>query len=360
MKYLLILGVLVGALQPVVGTASAAPAFASVAPDERPLRDRVVAFFFAEDHGVPVVHLDAFAIDSIGTAISHRNLDLARRVNEAYEAGYYGSLGSSDARHDALAAFTYRTETTFDFFLGISLQEEVIYTTSEADLIEAFTERFRNPGLYPIVNLRAARAGFGAFCMEFDVENPEPREVVVTGGLMRGWTEEIDFQGRRERVVIIDMKTMSHDRVRLGYRRYACGTVRRQTITEAGRKLTVATMEDVSGQFVRKWGWHEPRAVILWRSVVEGLDAPPADHRRMGSAIYFPRLKLELPWFLPDIGCNDLRRFDFPEALLTINAVEQVRAAEWDWLTVGENLRFGVWDGEGDVPEFVLERFPDQ
>ena len=120
------------------------------------------------------------------------------------------------------------------------------------------------------------------------------------------------------------------------------------------------TMEDVSGQLVRKWGLHRPSAIVLWKSMVCDLQPPPPGSRLLGSAIYFPKLQLNLPWFLPDLGFDDLRRFDFPQPLLTLEGVLDIRDRDLDWLRVEDNLRFAAdWEGDGDVPRFVSERFPD-
>jgi len=335
---------------------------AAVPPEARDLEDQTVSFLLANRTGVPVVHLSAAAIDSVGAAMSVRNLALAWAVDEEYRKGRYGRPGEDSSRDEALAAYVFHAETAFDFFLQLALQEDVIYTTTEDDLKAAFTERFRNPGLYPIVNLKECRAGFGRFCMEFEVDDDTEREITVTGEKMRAWTEEEEIEGRRERVVNIDMKTMSHDRVHLVYRRFASGTVHQVEVHEAGHPVQVATMEDVSGQFVRKWGLHRPEAVVLWKSLPDStLSPPPPGQRYLGSAIYFPGLQLELPWFLPDLGFDDLRRFDFPQPLLTMEDVLEIRHRKLDWLRVQDNLRFEAdWKGEGDVPEFVRWRFPDE
>jgi hypothetical protein len=328
---------------PDAGRAQSA-AFAAVPAEDRTLAERTRTFLLGTPSGTPVIHLDAAAIDSVGTAMSERNLALAWAVEDAYRSGRYGAAGADSSRTEARAAYMYHA----------------IYSTSEKDLRAAFTERFRNPGLYPIVDLKDFRAGFGRFCMEFEVDDRSRREIRVTGETMRAWTEETEIGGRRERVVNIDMNTLSHDRVHLLYRRYATGTVHEMVVHEDGTPIQVATMEDVSGQFVRKWGLHRPEAVVLWKSVADGLDAPPRGRRYLGSAIYFPGLQLKLPWFLPNLGFDDLRRFDFPQPLLTMEDVLTIRDRNLDWLRVQDNLRFDAdWEGEGDVPEFVRGRFPD-
>lgn len=317
-------------------------------------------FFFENEQDIPVVHLDAAAIDSVGSLISAQNVDLVARIDAAYRAGRYGPPGEDDARKNALAAFVYNSHTAFDFFLKIAMQEEVIYSTSEDDLREAFTHHFRNPGLYPIVNLRDARAGFGRFCMKFEVEDERKREIEIADEKMKAWTETIEIDDVEKRVVNIDMKTLSHDRVHVVYEQYSCGAVRTFERELGEQAVRIVTMEDLEGQYVRKWGFHRPEAVVMWRSVPAELDAPSEKNRFLGSAIYFPHLTLELPWFLPDLGFDDLRRFDYPEPLLRRNAFEQIRGAAHEWLEIKDEQRFASWDGEGDVPSFVNDRYPDQ
>ena len=139
------------------GPAAAQTAAEAAIPPTDDVRQRlgeeIVSFFF-DDPTVPVVHLDAAAIDSVGTMLSDANLELLNRIDRAYREGHYGPPDEKSARKAAFAAFVYNAQTAFDFFTELSLQHEVIYSTSEEDLKSAFTERYRNPGLYPIVNLK--------------------------------------------------------------------------------------------------------------------------------------------------------------------------------------------------------------
>jgi hypothetical protein len=350
-----------GAVLLAPGAARAQAVAAASIPE--PAADRgeeTLRFLFANPEGRPVVHLTAATIDSVGTAMSDRNVELVGRVEERYRAGGYGKPGSDPARADALAAYVFRAETAFDFFLELALQDRAIFSTSESDLRDAFTRRFRNPGLYPIVNLVDARCGFGKFALQFEVEDPTPRELEITKEKMRAWTEEIEWSGERFRVVNIDMKTMSNDRVHVVYRRYSCGEVRVFEAEQAGAKIRVVALEELSGQFVRKLGFHRPEAMVLWRTRTDDLASPPGSSRFLGSAVYFPALTLELPWFLPNVGFHDLRRFDFPEPILAMDAVHDLRRRKLDWLRIRDDLRFADWEGQGPVPAFVSSRFPDR
>jgi hypothetical protein len=333
---------------------------ASIPEDASARASRTLAFLFHGEEGPPVVHLDAAAIDSVGTAMSDRNLALMAKVDEAYGRGEYGAHGTDAARKNAVDAYMFHAETAFDFFLTLALQDQVIYSTTEADLHRAFTERFRNPGLYPIVNLIDARAGCGKFGLQFEVEDPTPREIEVTKEKMRAWTEEIEWEGERFRVVNIDMKTISNDRVHVVYRRFSCGDVRAFDVEQNGVAIRVASLEELSGQYVRKFGFHRPAAMVVWKTSVDGLAPPPPGGRFLGSAVYFPGLTLELPWFLPDLGFQDLRRFDFPEPILTMDAVRDLQKRPLDWLRIRDDLRFSTAEGEGPIPSFVEARFPDR
>lgn len=341
--------------------ASQTVADAAIPPDDRAARaQRTLALLFENVEGRPVVHLDAAAVDSVGAEMSARNMARLEETDEAYRRGDFGKPGSDGAKRNALSAYIFGSETAFDFFLRLALQDSVIYSTSEDDLRLAFTKRFRNPGLYPIVNLRDARAGLGHFGLEFEVDDPEPRELMISKDPMRAWTEEIDYRGERFRVVNIDMKTISNDRVHVVYRRFSCGDVREFEAEQNGVPVRVVALENLYGQFVRKFGFHRPEAMVLWRTRTAPLQAPPDDARFLGTAVYFPGLKLTMPWFLPDLGFHDLRRFDFPEPILTMDAVADIRKRKLEWIRVRDDLRFGNWEGQGDVPEFVDARFPDR
>jgi hypothetical protein len=312
------------------------------------------------ESGVPVVHLDAAGIDSVASGISDRNLALIERIDAAYRAGHYGDPSSATAREDALAAFIYGAMTAFDFVVGLASQTEAIYTTSEADLKEAFTKRLRNPGFYPVINLVEARMGFGKFCLHFAVAQEGKREIVVGGEKTRAWPEDLKFSDRKVRVLNVEMNTFSHDDVHIIYEELSGGEYEVVEAEIEGTPVEIVFINDIEGMFIRKWGFHQSGGVAIWKSLSHGLDPPPRGQRYLGAAAYFPALELELPWFLPDIGLNDLRKFDYPEPLLTLDAVHELQERNLDWLQIQGNLRFSNWEGQGTIPELVVERFPDQ
>ena len=119
-------------------------------------------------------------------------------------------------------------------------------------------------------------------------------------------------------------------------------------------------MEDITGQYVRKYGFHTVRAVAMWKTKVDELAAPPQDGAHLNSAIYFPAIKVEMPWFLPDLGFDDLRKFEYPEPFLTMDAVRELQTRKLEWVKVTKDLRFAKWEGDGDIPEDLKERYPDK
>ncbi|HET9888081.1 MAG TPA: hypothetical protein VFR10_11255 [bacterium] len=305
----------------------------------------------------PVVHLGAAQVDSIGTMLSHRNLDVVEAIDKAYNEGKYGKVGTDAARKSALSAFIYHSNTAFDFVTTMALQEEVIYETADSDLAEAFKSKFRNPGFYPVVSLESAMTGFGHYCLTFRLDQ-KPVDIVVAGEHMRGWSEDTDIDGKKVRVLNIDMKTFSADRVHVVYEGHSRGDIKVVETEANGLPMRVTLMEKITGNYVRKWGFHKIDSVGLWKTIVPGIEPAP-DGALCGSAIYFPKLQLEMP-LLPDVGFDDLRKYDYAEPFFTVDAVKALQAKNLDWLRIKKNLRFRNWEGEGDIPKFLRERYPDK
>lgn len=307
--------------------------------------------------GAPVIHLGVSQVDSIGTMLSGRNMDVIEAIDAAYREGKYGEVGTSSAKDAALSAFIYHSNTAFDFVTTMALQEEAIYVTSDKDLEEAFRTKFRNPGFYPVVSLESAMTGFGHYCLTFRLDQP-PVDIVVAGERMRGWSEDTDIDGRKTRVLNIDMKTFSADRVHVVYERHSQGEIKQIDTKEGGHPLRVTLMEKITGNYVRKWGFHKIDSVGMWKTVVPGIDAAPAG-ALCGSAIYFPKLQLEMR-LLPDVGFDDLRKYDYAEPFLTMEAVQALQAKNLEWLRIKKNLRFRNWEGDGGIPKFMRDRYPDK
>ncbi len=307
----------------------------------------------------PIVHLTPAAVDSIGFEIAGENLALIEAIDAAYREGKYGKPGEKSSKEGAVTAFIYNAKTAFDLVTSLALQSDVIYETSEEDLREAFTSKFRNPGFYPVVDLAAARTGFGRYCLTFHVDRPK-KEIVIAGDAMTGWSEEIDLGGKRTRVLNIDMKTFSYDRVHVVYERHSEGAILAFDATVGGAPVSVVAMEGILGQYIRKYGFHDVNALAMWKTRVEPLGCPAKGQAALGAAIYFPSLKVETPWFLPDLGFDDLRKFEYPEPLLTMESVQALQERKLEWLKIKKNLRFANWEGDGGIPDDLKARFPDQ
>jgi hypothetical protein len=307
--------------------------------------------------GAPIVHLGAAQVDSIGTLLSGRNFALVEEIDAAYRTGKYGAVGTKAAKDAAMSAFIYHSSTAFDFVTVLALQHDAIYETSDIDLQDAFRSTFRNPGFYPVVHLESAMTGFGYYCTTFRLDEP-PVEIIVAGEKMKGWSEDTEIDGRKVRVLNIDMKTFSADRVHVVYEEHSQGNIQQVETEEGGHPMRVTLMEGLTGQYVRKWGFHKIDSVGLWKTIVPGIDPAP-DGAMCGSAIYFPKLQLEMP-LLPDVGFDDLRKYDYAEPFLTFDAAKDIQAKKLDWLPIKKNLRFRNWEGEGDIPKYLRQRFPDK
>jgi len=308
--------------------------------------------------GVPVIHLGAAQVDSIGTMLSDQNMSVVERIDAAYREGTYGPAGTKEAKDAALSAFIYHSSTAFDFVTTLALQEQAIYVTSDVDLEEAFRTKFRNPGFYPVVALESAMTGFGRYCLTFRLDQAA-KDITVAGDKMRGWAEETEIDGRNVRVLNIDMKTFSHDRVHVVYERHSQGEIKTIDAEAGGHPLHVFVMEKITGNYVRKWGFHKIDSVAMWKTVVPGIEPAPANGAYLGAAIYFPKLQLEMP-LLPDVGFEDLRKYDYAEPFLTLQAAKAIQAKNLEWLRIKKNLRFRNWEGDGGIPEVLEKRYPDK
>ncbi len=263
------------------------------------------------------------------------------------------------AKEGALAAFVYSSITAFDFVTRLTLQEDAIYTTSEEDLHEAFTSKFRNPGFYPVVNLESAMTGFGRYCLTFKVDGP-PKEVTIAGETMKSWAEDIDLKGKQTRVLNIDMKTFSYDRVHVGLRTPLAGGDPRLR-NRGGRASDHRARDGRHHRAVRAQVRipHGGRRGHV-EDECSGVGGAAEEGAHLNSAIYFPSIKVEMPWFLPDLGFDDLRKFEYPEPFLTMDAVREIQSRNLEWLKVNKSLRFAKWEGDGGIPESLKQRYPDR
>ena len=154
--------------------------------------------------GRPSCTCDAAAVDSVGhrTIVGAEPRNDGARANPAYRAVDSGTARAvrTPPGSEALTALRVRfaASTAFDFFLEMALQEEVIYSTSEADLqgrlhgappqsrasTRSSTWRTRGPG------------SDGSACASRSSRD-EKREIEIGGEKMKAWTEETRDRRRR-------------------------------------------------------------------------------------------------------------------------------------------------------------------
>jgi hypothetical protein len=78
---------------------------------------------------------------------------------------------------------------------------------------------------------------------------------------------------------------------------------------------------------------------------------------RAGAYAYFPRISIALPFFLPDLGLDDLREFDLPNPVVSMDWVRAHPSTPW--MTVSPDAFFHPWEAIGPLPAEVDRRFPD-
>ena len=74
--------------------------------------------------------------------------------------------------------------------------------------------------------------------------------------------------------------------------------------------------------------------------------------------MYVRGLRLRLPSVLPDINIDDLRNLELAMPILDMRYLWEGRQPVW--LGTDADWTFAGWEGYGDVPHCIRERFPDR
>lgn len=304
------------------------------------------------DAGVPLVHLRARDIDSLGTAYSAHNEAEIVRIDSLFRSGALGPPES--ARRSAHLLARLRTWNAYTYVARYATDPDFVYEASESTLTPAF-RRYSDPGLYPIVRLERARMGRGRVCLRYDLERDLDTTSQMGAKSVRVRTRTLDLGGRRRRVLSMDLATGLDDHVEiLMSSHYTCSVeeVRREDLPGA---YDLVVLDDIEGGWLRKWGTHHPQALVFWVTRRTAPELPPP--ALVGVRIYVPRLRLKLPSLLPDIGFEDLREIDLPQPILSLESLR--RGALPEWLTVTRAPALEGWVGHGPLPEELRQRFPD-
>lgn len=294
--------------------------------------------------------------ESLGRAYATFNEALLARTDSLLQSGAFGDPERAASRRTAHLLTRILAVNSLHYMVGFSSAPDRIYEASEPTLREAF-EHYSDPGVYPIARLRSARMGMGAVCVHYNLEAPLDSASTVGGVKLRTYIEDADLNGRRQRVLVLEVPTLLFGAVDVVLAdHFTCkAEFRRSSGPPASYDLYLFC--DIDGLYLRKWGLHQPRALGFW--------ATPRDVGRLalprtplvGSAVYVPRVRFELPSFLPDLGFEDLRLIEVPQPILSLRYLQS--RSYPDWMRRAEPRGFKDWESHGPIPPDLRRRFPD-
>jgi hypothetical protein len=312
--------------------------------------------FCTPAEGVPVVDLGEAGMDSLGREMTAANDAAWDRCDSLFRSGAFGDPGTREARERALVHFKLRARNAFHYLADLC-GDSPLHGVTEADLKRPFGERYANTTVFPISFLRQGLIGTGGFCMRYEIGAPFDGRVMLGGVPVRIHADELDEDDApaARPALSVQFSSELHKSIELLFLSEVCGQVRHETIVDRGDTLDLTTVTEISGMYARRGGAHRLGALIYWRSVTAG-DRDPA-RPRAGAYAYFPHISLSLPLFLPDIGLDDLREFDLPNPVVSMDWVRAHPVKPW--VRVSPDAFFIPWKAMGPVPDEVERRFPD-
>jgi hypothetical protein len=277
-------------------------------------------------------------------------------MDSLLQAGNFGPRENREAKKSARLLTRMLAVNSLHYMIGFASDPDRIYEASEETLREAF-KRYSDPGVYPIARMRRGRMGMGHICVQYDLEADLDSTTNVGGVTLRIHTEDTVLEGERQRVLVLEVPTILFSTVDviLG----AHFTCKAELLHSPGppAPYDLYLFEDVDGMYFRKWGTHKPTALGFW--------VTPRDVNRtrlprtplVGSLVYLPGVKFELPSFLPDLGFDDLRLVDVPQPILGLAYIKDRKYPSW--MERAEPRGFKDWDSYGPIPPDLRLRFPD-
>ncbi|MFQ5600679.1 MAG: hypothetical protein ACE5G2_08995 [Candidatus Krumholzibacteriia bacterium] len=309
-----------------------------------------------EDPGVPIVQLSAADADSLGRLYSRFNQSLVARMDSLFASGQFGPPRDREARRQVHLLTRMLTANSFHYMIGFATDPNHVYEATEETLREAF-KKYSDPGLYPIARMKRGRMGLGHICVQYDLSTDVDSTTTVGTQTLRLRVQETDFEGERRRMLIMDLPTILFSVVEVLLAEHF--TCRAELIHSNGppAPYDLYLFHSMEGMYVRKWGTHQPSATMFW--------ATPRDVDRVslpriplvGSCVYVPGVRLELPSFLPDVGFEDLRAVDLPQPILSLSFLQEKRFPRW--MRRARVRGFKDWETYGPIPPDLRIRFPD-
>lgn len=340
---------------PFEGTAPFEGAGAHHGPGE--LRARTTSCeLCAPEEGVRVVDLGEAGLESLGRRMTAANDSAWDRADRVFQTGGFGDPGTENARTKTLTHFLLRSRNALHYLAELG-GDSVVHRFAEADLENPFGVRYANTTVFPIRFLEQGFIGNGGFCLRYQLGSPIDQRVML-GGVpvrIRSDVTYVDDAADAKPSLSVAFSSEIHKTIELLFLSDVCGRVRRETIVDRGDTLELITVTDIEGMYARRAGTHRLGALVFWRSLTTGERDP--ERPRAGACAYFPHISLNMPFFLPDLGLDDLREFDLPNPVVSV---------EWahahpgkPWVSVSPDVFFSPWEAIGPRPEEVVRRFPD-
>ncbi len=328
------------------GMAMAAPAF--TAGDECPL--------CRPDPGVPIVPLTAADADSLGRSYAAFNEAYLARMDSLLGSGAFGPPEKGESRRTAHLLTRMLTVNSLHYMIDFATAPDRIYEASEATLRQAF-QRYSDPGIYPITRMRRGRMGLGHICVRYDLDAPLDSTTSVGGVTLRIRIEDADLGRGPQRILVLEVPTILFSTVDVVLGEHFTCKAEWSRSSGPPAPYDLYLFHSVEGMYFRKWGLHQPKAISFWSTPrdVSRLSLPRTP--LVGSAVYVPHVRFELPSLLPDVGFEDLRLVDVPQPILSLRYLETRRYPEW--MRRAQPRGFKDWESYGPIPPDLRLRFPD-
>jgi hypothetical protein len=309
------------------------------------------------DPGVPVVQLSATDADSLGRAYAAFNRALFERVDEAMRAGGLGAQGQThEARRRAHLLSRMLAVNSIHYMVAFATDPDRVYEASEDALRDAFA-RYTDPGVYPIVRMKRGRMGMGRICVLYDVSTDLDSTTTIGGKKLRIRVEETEIEGERRRVVILELPTILFSVVEVVLEEHFTCKAEFSRSPGPPAPYDLYLFHSMNGMSVRKWGVHKPSAIMYWSTPRDVGRTTLPNTPLVGSSVYVPGIRLELPSFLPDFDFADLRLVDLPAPILTLPYLQGEHFPSWIRRARPRGLK--GWDSYGPIPPDLRLRFPD-
>ncbi|MCA9728796.1 MAG: hypothetical protein KC729_13985, partial [Candidatus Eisenbacteria bacterium] len=303
------------------------------------------------------IELTPSSLDSLSRNAAARNFAVVSRADSLLQAGMYGDPESEEARSLARLYVQLRSWNAMDSILEMASGPGMAWVQRDLDFTGVVQE-FSNLAMYPMRHIAKARVGDGAFCIRYDIPAKFDQVMVFGDSKIRIRNANLELESG-EKVPVWSREWLAGDgkKLELLFEETFCGHIGRETVMDDGDEIEILFFYDLHGVHVRRHGVHHLNAMVTWRNVLQGDELP--GRPRIGAAAYFPKIKIELPIFLPDLGLDDLREFPYPPPIFRSRLFQEPKQSFPDWLRANRRGEFENWPSLGPRPGILDERFPD-